>query len=60
MTFKTMFWFFKNDILKILDATQKERETLQNHAIYRSIKSLEHLHISWNPIFLQFGTLCQY
>ena len=40
-----MFWFLKNDILKILDDTQKERETLQNHAIYRSIKSLEHLHI---------------
>ena len=27
---KKMFWFLKNDILKILDATQKERETLQN------------------------------
>ena len=40
-----MFWFLKNDILKILDATQKERETLQNHRIYRSIKSLDHLHI---------------
>ena len=26
---QTMFWFLKNDILKILDATQKEREALQ-------------------------------
>ena len=42
---QTMFWFLKNDILKILDATQKEREALQNHRIYRAIKSLDHLHI---------------
>ncbi len=40
-----MFWFLKNDILKILDATQKERDQLQNHSIYRRIKTIDHLHI---------------
>ena len=40
-----MFWFLKNDILKILDSTQKEREALQNHPIYRSIKTMDQLHI---------------
>ena len=40
-----MFWFLKNDILKILDSTQKEREALQNHSIYRSIKTMDQLHI---------------
>jgi len=38
-----MFRFLKNDILKILDATQDEREKLQNHKIYFSIKNIEHL-----------------
>ncbi|MBN4080952.1 DUF3050 domain-containing protein [Caldithrix abyssi] len=40
-----MFWFLKNDILKILDATQAERDQLQDHPIYRSIKSIDDLHI---------------
>lgn len=40
-----MFWFLKNDILKILDSTQREREILQNHSIYRSIKTIDQLHI---------------
>ena len=38
-----MFGFLKNDILKILDATQDEREKLQNHKIYFSIKNIDHL-----------------
>ncbi len=38
-----MFRFLKNDILKILDATQDEREKLQNHKIYFSIKNIDHL-----------------
>ena len=38
-----MFKFLKNDILKILDATQDEREKLQNHKIYFSIKNIDHL-----------------
>ena len=38
-----MFCFLKNDILKILDATQDEREKLQNHKIYFSIKNIDHL-----------------
>ena len=38
-----MFGFLKNNILKILDATQDEREILQNHKIYFSIKKIEHL-----------------
>ena len=40
-----MFGFLKNDILKILDATQDEREKLQNHKIYFSIKKIDHLKI---------------
>ena len=40
-----MFGFLKNDILKILDATQDEREKLQNHKIYFSIKNIDHLNI---------------
>ncbi len=40
-----MFWFLKNDILKILDSTQEQRELLQNHSIYKSIKNINHLHI---------------
>ena len=40
-----MFRFLKNDILKILDATQDEREKLQNHKIYFSIKNIDHLKI---------------
>ena len=40
-----MFWFLKNDILKILDATQEERTQLQNHPIYSNIKTIEQLHI---------------
>jgi hypothetical protein len=40
-----MFRFLKNDILKILDATQDEREKLQNHKIYFSIKNIDHLNI---------------
>lgn len=40
-----MFWFLKNDILKILDATQKERDILQSHPIYSRIKSLDQLHV---------------
>ena len=38
-----MFGFLKNDILKILDATQDERDKLQNHKIYISIKNIDHL-----------------
>ena len=38
-----MFRFLKNDILKILDATQDEREKLQKHKIYSSIKNIDHL-----------------
>ena len=38
-----MFGFLKNDILKILDATQDEREKLQNHKIYFSITKIDHL-----------------
>ena len=38
-----MFGFLKNDILKILDATQNERDKLQNHKIYYSIKNIDHL-----------------
>ncbi len=40
-----MFWFLKNDILKILDGTQGERDQLQNHPIYRNIKTINHLHL---------------
>ena len=40
-----MFGLLKNDILKILDATQDEREKLQNHKIYFSIKNIDHLNI---------------
>ena len=40
-----MFGFLKNDILKILDATQDEREKLQNHKIYFSIKNIDQLKI---------------
>ena len=40
-----MFGFLKNDILKILDATQYEREKLQNHKIYFSIKNIDQLKI---------------
>jgi len=40
-----MFWFLKNDILKILDSTQEQRNILQNHSIYKSIKTIDHLHI---------------
>ena len=35
-----MSWFLKNDVLKILDATQEERDKLQNHNIYQSIKDI--------------------
>ena len=38
-----MFGFLKNDILKILDSTQDQREKLQNHKIYFSIKNIDHL-----------------
>jgi|TARA_B110000467_G_C18265399_1_gene448916 hypothetical protein len=38
-----MSWFLKNDILKILDATQEERDKLQNHIIYRSINNIDQL-----------------
>ena len=40
-----MSWFLKNDILKILDETQEEREKLQNHKIYRSIRNINQLQI---------------
>lgn len=40
-----MFWFLKNDILKILDATQSERDQLQNHPIYSKIKTVDQLHL---------------
>ena len=40
-----MFGFLKNDILKILDATQDEREKLQNHKIYFSINNIDQLKI---------------
>ena len=40
-----MFGFLKNDILNILDATQDEREKLQNHKIYFSIKNIDQLKI---------------
>jgi len=40
-----MFWFLKNDVLKILDSTQKEREKLQNHNLYKSIKTIDQLHV---------------
>ena len=40
-----MFNFLKNDILKILDITQKERDDLLNHQIYNSIDNIDHLHI---------------
>ena len=40
-----MSWFLKNDILKILDATQEERENLQNHKIYNSIKNIDQLQV---------------
>ena len=35
-----MFNFLKNDILKILDITQKERDDLLNHQIYNSIDNI--------------------
>tara|TARA_A100001037_G_scaffold306841_1_gene356874 strand:+ start:3141 stop:3923 length:783 start_codon:yes stop_codon:yes gene_type:complete len=40
-----VFWFLKNDILNILDETQKERDQLQNHLIYSKIKTLDELHV---------------
>ena len=40
-----MFKFLKNDLLKILDVTQTERDTLFNHKIYSSIHDMNHLHI---------------
>ena len=40
-----MFSFLKNDILRILDITQKERDDLFNHQIYNSINDIDHLHI---------------
>ena len=40
-----MFGFLKNDILKFLDATQDEREKLQNHKIYFSINNIDQLKI---------------
>ena len=40
-----MLGFLKNDILKILDATQDERDKLHNHKIYFSIKNIDHLNI---------------
>ena len=40
-----MSWFLKNDVLKILDATQEERDKLQNHNIYQSIKDINQLQI---------------
>tara|TARA_B100000401_G_scaffold277276_1_gene189241 strand:+ start:289 stop:1068 length:780 start_codon:yes stop_codon:yes gene_type:complete len=40
-----MFKFLKNDLLKILDVTQTERDTLFNHKIYSSINDMNHLHI---------------
>ena len=40
-----MSWFLKNDILKILDATQEERDKLQNHKIYQSISNINQLQI---------------
>ena len=40
-----MFGFLKNDILKILDATQDEREKLQNHKKYFSINNIDQLKI---------------
>jgi len=40
-----VFWTLKNDILKLLDATQIERDQLNKHPIYAQIKTMEHLHI---------------
>jgi len=40
-----VFNFLKNDILRILDITQKERDDLFNHQIYNSINDIDHLHI---------------
>ena len=40
-----MSWIPKSDILKILDATQPERDALQNHEIYNSINTVNDLHI---------------
>ena len=40
-----MFWPFKNDLLKILDNTQTQRDALYNHDIYKNIVTIDHLHI---------------
>tara|TARA_X000000368_G_scaffold276254_1_gene219160 strand:- start:1622 stop:2404 length:783 start_codon:yes stop_codon:yes gene_type:complete len=40
-----VFNFLKSDILKILDATQDERDALFSHKIYSSIKNIDDLHI---------------
>ena len=40
-----MLNFLKNDLLRILDITQSERDALFNHKIYSSIKNMDHLHI---------------
>ena len=40
-----MFNFLKNDILKILDSSQDERDALFSHRIYKSIKNIDDLHI---------------
>ena len=40
-----MSWIPKSDILKILDATQPERDALQNHEIYNSINTVNDLHV---------------
>ena len=40
-----MFNFLKSDILKILDASQAERDALFSHRIYNSIKNIDDLHI---------------
>ena len=36
---------FKNNIIEILDATQKERDILTTHPIYSSIKTISDLKI---------------
>ena len=40
-----MFNFLKSDILRILDATQNERDILLSHKIYSSIQTIDDLHV---------------
>ena len=40
-----MFRLLKNNLLNILDETQKERTALKTHPLYSAIKTEKHLHI---------------